>query len=162
VSVVPVPDAWQSTAHPYIELRPAYGVVPVSGRRPTIVGWRVRVWREVDYAADPVGVERCPMCEKTCAMKANGDPSKHRCAVPVPWINRSWRDGAGYLEPHTHPIRRPPISSGFLRTGSDPGEEHADMRAEPVLYSTRQGAYAAGLRLLGAEGPMSWMPGGER
>ncbi len=43
MSAVPVPDAWQPTAHPHIELRPAYGVVPVSGPRPTITGWRVRV-----------------------------------------------------------------------------------------------------------------------
>jgi hypothetical protein len=158
VSAVPVPRVWQPTAHPHIELRPAYGVVPVSGPRPTITGWRVRVWREVDYAADPVGVERCPVCEKTCAMKANGDPRKHRCAIPVPWINRSWRDGAGFLEPHTHPPRRTENVRALNGRIIEAAEEHVDERAEPVLHGTRQLGYAAGLRLLGAEGPVDWMP----
>jgi hypothetical protein len=87
-------------------------------------------------------------------------PYAHECSSKVPW-NASINPGLPvYQEPHTHPLRIPdqaPLTGSLVR-----GEEYVDMRAEPILWATRQAAYAAGLRLLGASRPVDWMPGGER
>lgn len=150
---------WQATSHDRIEVRPAYGTIPVAPGQ-HIVGWEVRVWHE-----GPDALNVCDTCKRRCnsreisVLAANGRPDAallkpthndgyvwapyaHECSAPVPWSARSAWLSQGWQQPHHHPNSTEPFDSD----------------ARPVLYPNAQLAYAAGLELLGIDVPerMHW------
>ena len=153
---------WQATSHDRIEVRPAYGTIPVAPGQ-HIVGWEVRVWHEGPAG---LGTGGCNVCKKSCQerrvsetvarkradfseLDAHADggywaPYAHECSAPVPWAARSAWPSEGWQQPHHHPNSTEPFDSD----------------ARPTLYPNAQLAYAAGLELLGIEEPerMHWKP----
>lgn len=156
---------WQPTSHGRIEVRPAYGKIPVAPGL-HIVGWEVRVWWTGH------GGGSCEACKKRVLHRkiktstairrpdywllrhANTDdyvwvPYAHECSSPVPWASRSKWPSEGWQQPHHHP------RAFMLRT--EMAGVH-DANATPILYANAQLAYAGGLELLGVEVParMHW------
>lgn len=123
---------WLPTAHDRIQVRPARGVVPICGPQESIIGWRVRVWRISNIDVD----WRCPVCRnRVRGWRADGAPMAHKCTMLAPWTSSP--AGEGWREPHMHPREGHP---------------------RPMLFSTRQSAYATGLGMLDLDQPVNWMP----
>lgn len=157
---------WQDTAETRIQVRKHYGTIPVAPGL-HIVGWEVRVWHQGPAG---FGERGCNLCKKrvpeykkklseslryrpdfacldACDDNCMWVPYAHECSSPVPWAARSVWPSEGWQQPHHHP-----------RPAEDLDDVH-DRWATPLLYSSAQLAYCAGLELLGIEPrQVHWKP----